>query len=142
MATEKANAINPLELHVDAILENSNYLTSAMVVKLQALLPEKQSAEKKRSLKGQLERMFRLLDKLDAISTSSENISEMKQVISSAKELYTLVAKYEQTISSEEKLLALEATIVDVLSDESDELKARFLANWKKKITDLEKSKT
>lgn len=134
----KATATNPLEQHVDVITENANYLTPALIGRLQTLLPNQETKEKKRSLKGQLDRMFRMLERLDAMSTSTENITEMKQVIVAAKDLYNLVAKYQQTVSAEEKLQALENTIVDALEGADVKIKEKFLTTWKATINKLE----
>ncbi len=136
----KAQATNPLEQHVEVIAANANYLTPALIGRLQALLPDTEPKEKKRSLKGQLERMFRMLDRLDALSTSSENITEMKQVILAAKDLYNLVAKYQQTVSAEEKLQALENTIVDALEETDVKVKEKFLSMWKLKVDKLDRA--
>lgn len=136
----KATATNPLEQHVDIIADNVNYLTPALIGRLQNLLPDQEPKEKKRSLKGQLDRMFRMLDRLDSLSTSSQNITEMKQVIIAAKDLYNLVAKYQQTVSAEQKLQALENTITDALEGADVGVKEKFLIMWKTAINNLEKA--
>ncbi len=132
---------NTLESLVDQIVENSNYLTPALVGRLFSVLPEASDTKtKKRTLKGQLERMFMMLDKLESLSTGTENVMEMKQVIIAAKDLYTLVAKYEQTVNAQERMQALENTIIDTLDELDGSIKEKFLSLWRSKLEQLNKA--
>lgn len=135
---------NPLDYHVQQILDNPNYLTSEQVSKLLAVMPEEKKGSRDKnlntSLKRQLERQLRMMDKLEALSASSTDIGEMKQVLTAAKDLFNLLTKFQEAIRSEEKITAIEESVVETFNElDNEEARGKFLLKWRERISRLER---
>lgn len=135
---------NPLEYHVQQIIENPNYLTSEQVAKLLGVIPEEKKGSRDKnlntSLKRQLDRQLRMMEKLESLAASSTDIGEMKQVLTAAKDLFNLLAKFQAAIRAEEKVQAVEESILDAMNAVgNDDLRTKFLAAWRERIQKMER---
>lgn len=133
---------NPLEYHVQEILNNSNYLTADHVRKLLAIFPEAPRGKETSNvtLKKQLERQLRIMERLENLSNTSTDIGEIKQVMMAHKDMVNLLGKFQQTIRAEEKMQAVQDSLAEAFEQlGNDELKKQFLDIWREKINKLEK---
>jgi len=134
-------ARNPLDYFVEEIVKAPQYLTAAHKTALSALVGvEEASLAKAPSLKAQLERQLRMLQKLEHLSSSSTDIGEVKRVMDAARDLYNLIAKFQTAVAAEERTNAIFESVRITFEDLNDDaLTAQFLAAYKAKIGEIDR---
>lgn len=134
---ERLGATNPLDPLVQDILANKNYLTPTHIALLRELLPEVVDTKVNGSfnLKTQIQKQLTILARIQTLALSSENIDEMKKVLSASKDLSLLISKLQSTIDSEARSQHIENAVVEALNEIGvDELKQAYLSILGKKL--------
>lgn len=137
---------NPLDYHVQQILDNQNYLTQAHFAALQAILPSEKPGERKvtresgHRLSKQIENQLNLLERLTLATSESNDVGELKALLSASRSLYEMMLKSADRVRSEDKISALEQSIYDAFADTEDpETRKKFMEAWRARLDMMEK---
>lgn len=138
----KAQAVNPLELHVKSIEEGRHYLTPSLSRRLKEVLPaEKFVSDGSDSLEVLLPKLGRLVSKMHSATISSTDTKELRDVFNASRDMIKLIASMQEQVNAEKKLAEIEDAIIsacDAIDDE--ELKERFLDELGRRLNSGEKA--
>ena len=145
-----ASIANPLNKPVDLIAKNPEYITDEHAQRLLAAIPERFVAkhapvtatatdgtisETLSSLANQLKNMTKLSERLMRTANQSDDPDIQRRAMTSAKELFQIMAKFDEQIDRQERMKNIEMAVREAFEEVKDEhLKAVFLAKLREKL--------
>jgi len=127
---------NPLAPVVKQVVEGARYLNSELSSKLYTVIkphlkPSEQEDEEVEvssfSVTKALRKQMATLERLQTLASGSEDVSEVKSVMTAARDVITQMTKFQSHVESEETLKIVEDSVVEALEELGDEeIKDRF----------------
>lgn len=127
---------NPLSPIVKQLVDGARYLNTDLSLKLYEVIkphvPSLRVAEEEEevtsfSLSRAMQKQMATLNRLQMIAAGSEDISELKSVMTASRDLITQMSKFKSDLESEETLRIMEDAIAEALEElGNDEIKDRF----------------
>lgn len=127
--------LNPLDSAVDALVENAEYVSKTHIdklVKLFALHGKDvrdldMDLDQPVDLRYEINRQFRLLRQVQSAVTGSNDVEQIKKVLSASREIFQNLMKFQDTVHLQERSQAFENAVVEAMKDlDNPELMKKF----------------
>lgn len=145
-------AVNPAMKHAMALASLPEYFDAEVLKVLlpaipeaakRALLAEQQSSLQagNMQLRKQIDTMAQLNRKMMADALTSDDPAVQKAAMTAGRDMFNMLAKFEETINSQERLLAIENAISDAIRElDKAEVRDVFLRHLRIKLAEANKN--
>lgn len=145
-------AVNPAMKHALALAGMKEYFDADVLKVLlpaipeaakKALLAEQQSSTQAGNmlLRDQLDKLAQLNRKMMTDALTSEDPSVQKAAMTAGRDMFNMLAKFEETINSQEQLLAVQNAVQDSIREiDNAEIRDVFLRNLRIRLGEANKN--